>query len=133
MVAAERLFQYLQLSAAGGGASGSSGSGPDCISVGDEGGSQAAGPDIEQQALLLPLLPSLASAPGVGAVATEGGQAASSRAAAWLQQGHVRFENVWMRYTPWQAASNGEAAAPWVLRGVTLDVPPGVWRCCCWI
>ena len=127
MVAAERLFQYLQLGTGSGG-SGGSGSGPDCSSVGSAGGSQPAGTDVEQQALLLPLLPPLASAPRFEAVAVEG-IASISSAAGWLQQGHVRFENVWMRYTPWQAAANGEAA-PWVLRGVTLDVPPGMWRCC---
>ena len=50
----------------------------------------------------------------------EGGGASAAAAAdpgpGWVQQGHVVFSNVWLWYTP---------AGPDVLRGLSLDVPPG--------
>ena len=34
----------------------------------------------------------------------------------WIQQGHVVFDDVWLRYNP---------AGPDVLQGLSLDIPPG--------
>lgn len=169
MVAAERIFQYLQLGASGGGSAG----GRSCTGEGSAGGgsssstaekrrklpptqpgsatkpassSSTAGPgtaacDVEEQRqpLLLPLQ---------SAATLDTGMSGNSRSnSSWIHSGHVRFENVWLRYTPWKEGSvnrstgareaastpvgeaeEGSAAgslSPFVLHGVSLDIEPG--------
>lgn len=159
MVAAERIFHYLQLGAGDGtcgsggrsssrssGAAGQqsrlpsrqdgSGSSGANGKAGAAAAATAAG-DVEEQRQPL-LAPTVAPRLPLPAPAGSGGSA-------WLHSGHVRFENVWLRYDRWQEAGGSGApapaaaagplgavpgippdgGAPWVLRGVTLDIAPG--------
>jgi ABC-type multidrug transport system fused ATPase/permease subunit len=155
MVAAERVFQYLDW---GGGASGTNSSntarhatkyGFSAASAAHEKVSRTAskpaaapGTDLEAATPLLPPPAALSSGGRDG----------------WLHSGHVVFENVWLRYEPWSpgctaatglsssrggcASTNrsgdgggpptanggsggGSSASPWVLRGVSLEVAAG--------
>ena len=95
MVAAERIFEYQQLGGSGVDSSSDSSSAGDAASRGGShkhrrGGKQqppaaAAAAADEEAALRQPLLPA--------AVASHGDT--------WLRAGHVRFDNVWLRYEPW--------------------------------
>lgn len=156
MVAAERVFQYLQLGSSSSSSRRDSktGSAEDNRTHGAgaaarrqkqpaaAGSSSGACSDLEAQ--WAPLLPPPA-------------QPVSGASGGWLTAGHVRFEDVWLRYDPWSPSSsrgsslgtapaaaglaNGDSgsssgSSPWVLRGVTLDIEPGESRlctasCCC--
>ena len=149
MVAAERVFQYLQL----GGASSESAQSP-CSGCSEGAqrrppapprallGSSGAAPDLEAQRQPLLRAPSDTAPPH---------EAAPSRG--WIHSGHVRFEDVRLRYEPWRGGSSaaggsggsggspapaaatvgaaeehgsgGSSDRPWVLRGVSLDIQPG--------
>ena len=174
MVAAERVFQYLELGSSPGSAgsgrggkdggnssSGSRGSSSKAPAVSSRatGWGGAAGRDLEAQRQ--PLL-----APAAAGLHAEERESSSGSSVSWLHSGHVTFEDVWLRYEPWQTggqsrgvdgrrssssssgAANGGAShevtgtaaggsggggcsssssssSPWVLRGVSLDIPPG--------
>jgi ABC-type multidrug transport system fused ATPase/permease subunit len=158
MVAAERVFQYLELGSSGGdiGGSGSKDGGnstgssrsksPDRPGSSAAGWGAAAGSDLEAQRH--PLL-----APAAAGLRAEARRISSGSDGSWLHSGHVTFEDVWLRYEPWQAgmegihanssssdaanggasceasgaagASSGSGSSPWVLRGVSLDISPG--------
>lgn len=107
MVAAERIFHYLQLGAGDGlggsiNASGGRAARRCEAPAGDLGGGRAKGVagrslvsaaaaagDLEDQRL-----PLLRASPEQSLP--------QNAAAGWLRSGHVRFEGVWLRYEPWQ-------------------------------
>lgn len=158
MVAAERIFQYLQLGSGSSycGSGSSSGAGDQGIlpsssdgSISSRFKSRAAAAvtrtttngDLEEQRQ-----PLLCAAP---ALPLQLPAAAGSGGGTWLHSGHVRFDNVWLRYEHWHESrgrggaacanthpaapelpgaapgSPADGSAPWVLRGVSLDVAPG--------
>lgn len=113
MVAAERVFQYVELGGVGGGAEGRPaklpplapppGPGPRPLhqrgkanlrSAEQPGGH--AQDSMRQPLLQAQPLPPLGSGKG---------------SSSWLQAGHVQFQDVWLRYEPWQGSGNNTALA----------------------
>lgn len=112
MVAAERVFQYVEL--------GSSGTGvtrqpallqppppPPPRPAQQCGGTSKRRAEAQsspgQGSLRQPLLPPPQPPPA---------WAGSKSGSGWLQAGHVRFEDVWLRYEPWQQGGASRGALP---------------------
>jgi ABC-type multidrug transport system fused ATPase/permease subunit len=121
MVAAERVFQYLELPGSSSSSSTSDSLADDaanraavvagglssarCEVAGQEGSRQvAAGRDLEAQQPLLQAAARPRSQLGPPAPLSSGGSE-------WLHSGAVRFEDVWLRYEPWSGSSGGAGSA----------------------
>ncbi|KAL4856242.1 ABC transporter C family member 13 [Chlorella vulgaris] len=140
MIAAERVFQYLELPGSSSSSSTSDSLADDaatcaavvagglssarCEVAGQEGSRQdAVGRDLEAQQPLLQAVARPRSQLGPPAPLSSGGSD-------WLHSGAVRFEDVWLRYEPWSGRlppSNGcgNGSRPWVLRGLCLELQAG--------
>lgn len=112
MVAAERVFQYVELGCSGNGAARQPALQPPPSPPPPRPAQQGGGTSKRtarvpgspgQGSLRQPLLPPPQPPPA---------WASSKCSSGWLQAGHVRFEGVWLRYEPWQHSGASRGALP---------------------